>query len=121
MMSALVKRMILVIIICVVIITIVGAVLAIMGKTAFLPVLFGALFGAAISIVKILMIERTVNKAADMDTESVGNYIRVQHLFRFVITGALFVVAVFVPFVNTYSAAAGILSFQAATLSMRQV
>ena len=117
--SDIAKRMIRVIVICAYIIIIVGAVLSFLYTAKFLPIALGAVFGAAISILKVIMIDRTVKKTVGMKPETAGNYVRMQHLLRFAVTGVLFIVAAMVPFINIFSAAAGILSFQAATMSMR--
>ena len=119
--SEIAKRMILVIVICVFVIIAAGTVLSFVHTAELLPIALGAVFGAAVSILKVLMIDRTVRKATDMAPETVGNYVRMQHFLRFALTGVLFVVAAIVPFINIFSAAAGILSFQAATMSMRGI
>ena len=118
--SAIAKRMILVTVFCFFIIVAIGALLAVLNVAEFWPLAFGAVFGTAISLLKIIMIERTVAKASCMSAEKVGNYVRMQHLFRFAITGVLFIAAAIIPIINIYSAAAGILSFQAAAVSSRR-
>ena len=119
-MSEIAKKMILVIIICVFAILIVGAALAYFRAAEFLPIALGAAIGAATSILKTLMIDRTVKKVAGMEPGRAGNYVRMQHFLRFGITGVLLVAAALIPFVNLLSAAAGVLSFQAAALSMKR-
>ena len=119
--SAIAKRMILVIIICTFVILIIGAVLAFLHMGEFLPVALGAFFGVAISVLKVIMIDRTVKNVAGMEADTAGKYVRIQHFLRFGITGALLVIAALVPFINLLSAAAGVLTFQVATMSMRRV
>ena len=119
--SEMATRMIYVIAICVVVILFVGALLAYLDIARFLPIALGAVFGAAISVLKVIMIDMTVKKVTGMDTVKVSNFVRGQHILRFVLTGVLFVVAAIVQFINIYSAAAGVLSFQAATMSTRKV
>ena len=119
--SEMAKRMIFVIVKCIVVIIAAGIVISLVHTAKFMPIVLGAFFGAGISILKVLMIDRTVKRAADMEPGTVGNYVRMQHFLRFALTGVLFVVAAIVPFINVFSAAAGILSFQAAAMSMRGI
>ena len=79
---------------------------------SFLPFALGALFGVAISAVKVIMLERTVDKAIKMEAKNAGNYIRLQHLLRLLLTGLALILAVFVPFINLWGAVAGILALQ---------
>ena len=115
-MSEIGKKMLPAIVLCVFVIMAVGLVFAILQKIQFLPVALGAVLGAALSVAKVIMIDRTVKKVATMEAGAVGNFVRIQHFLRFVLTAAVLVVAAVVPFINLYSAAAGILSFQAAVM-----
>ena len=117
--SKIAKRMIFVIVLSIPVIILAGFALSFLYKAAFLPIAIGAFFGAAISVMNVAMIDRAVNKVINMAPEAAGKYVRIQHFLRITLTGGLFLVAAIVPIVNTYSAAAGVLSFQAATMSMK--
>ncbi|MCL2045393.1 MAG: hypothetical protein FWG88_03295 [Oscillospiraceae bacterium] len=118
-MSKIAKKMILVIISCGIFIATVGILLSYMQISSFLPVFLGTIFGVAISIIKVVMIDGAVNRITGLETQTVSAYVHLQHILRFGITGVLLVVAALVPFINIYSTAAGVLSFQVASLSVR--
>jgi len=81
---------------------------------AFLPFAFGASLGVALNVVKIIMLDRTVGKALQMEQKGAGNYIRIQHFVRFLLTGAVFLLAALVPQISIWGAAAGICTLQIA-------
>ena len=118
--SDIAKRMVLVIVICTFAILAACAVLAFLHITEFVPAALGAMLGAAISISKVVMIDSTVKKIAGMESERAGSYVRMQHFLRFGLTAILLAIAAIAPFIDLISATAGVLSFQAATLSMRR-
>lgn len=79
---------------------------------SFLPFALGALLGVALNVGKIVMLDRTVNKAVQMEQKDAGNYVRLQQLLRFVLTGMVFLVAALVPYISIWGAAAGICTLQ---------
>ncbi|NLK75163.1 MAG: hypothetical protein GX288_07745 [Clostridiales bacterium] len=86
---------------------------------AFLPFMFGALLGSAISIAKVFLLERTVDKALTMEQKHAKNYVSLSHIIRLLISGlALFLGAV-VPQISLWGVAAGILAFQVAVYSLK--
>ena len=118
--SEMAKRMVLVIIIIIPLLLIVAAVLTFLHITEFLPAALGVVFGASISILKVIMIDRLVKRVPAMEPGKAANYVRIQHFLRFGLTGILLVAAALAPFVDLLAAAAGVLSFQAALLLMRK-
>ena len=95
-----------------------GIPLSLLHIAAFAPIALGAVYGASDSVLNILLIDRTVKALVDRGPERAGSYVRTVLMLRFALTGILFAIAAIAPFINVYSAAAGILSFQVATLSM---
>ncbi|MGI6169445.1 MAG: ATP synthase subunit I [Christensenellales bacterium] len=77
-----------------------------------LPFVFGALLGAAVSILKVLLLERAVDKALAMEEKAAGNYVRLQHLLRLLLTAVVLVLAALVPAISLWGAAAGVFTFQ---------
>lgn len=79
---------------------------------SFFPFALGVLLGTALSMMKVIMIEKVVDKSLEMDTKTAPNYIKLQYMVRFLFTGILLVAAALVPFISLWGAACGILSFQ---------
>jgi len=84
------------------------------------PFAFGALLGAALNIIKIIMLNRTVIKLSSIAVERARNYALVQHLARFALTGAALVLSAMLPFLDIWGAATGIFIFQIAAYSMKR-
>ena len=83
---------------------------------AFLPFAFGVLLGAALNVLKVVMLDRTVKRVIDMGKKNAENYVRFQHFLRFLLTGLAFLAAAFLPFINIWGTAAGICTMQIAIL-----
>ena len=83
----------------------------------FLPFAYGVLLACALNCGKVLLIERTVKRAAQ---GSLGAWGGTQYLVRFLLTGAVLVLAAVIPFINLWGAAAGVLTYQVALFSMRR-
>lgn len=81
---------------------------------AFLPFLYGVLLGTAASVLRILLLERAIEKALTMDKKKVGTYISLQHLLRLGIAAAALVIGALVPWINLWGAVTGVLIYQAA-------
>lgn len=77
-----------------------------------LPFVWGTLLGALVSAAKVVLLERAVDRALGMDKDRAGNYVRLQHLLRLALSGAVLVLAALAPHLSLWGAAAGILSFQ---------
>ena len=66
---------------------------AILRSAAALPFALGVIIMTAVNVFKIFLLERTVNAAADMENIDTGkNYVRLQYLLRYFITGAVLLV-----------------------------
>ena len=81
---------------------------------AFLPFLLGALLGTGVSIWKVFVLERAVDRALGMDKRKAGNYVSLQQLFRLFVTGVVLFTGAVVPQVSLWGVAAGIIAFQLA-------
>jgi len=117
--SAIAERMILVV--CVSLLVLIAASLAYFRSLEFLPFSLGALLGAATNVSKIIMLERAVDKAVGMETKRAENYLRIQYLLRYVITGVVLAASILVPFLNIWGAALGILTMPVAALFARNM
>lgn len=81
---------------------------------AFLPFLLGTLLGTGVSIWKVFVLERAVDRALGMDKKKAGNYVSLQQLFRLFVTGVVLFIGAVVPQVSLWGVAAGIMAFQLA-------
>lgn len=85
----------------------------------FLPFLFGALLGSAVSIVKVFLVEHAVDKALTLEQKQAGNYVSIQHLLRMLFSGVVLVIGAIVPQISLWGVAAGILAFQLAIYNVK--
>lgn len=85
----------------------------------FLPFFFGVLLGSVISITKVFLLERTVDKVLIMEQKRAKNYVSIQHLLRMLLSGAILVLGAIVPQISLWGVAAGILAFQLAIYSAK--
>ena len=85
-----------------------------------LPFAYGSLLGCGVNILRIFLLDRAVKKTVGMDPAQAANYVRLQYLLRFVLTGVVLVLAALVPLINIWGAAAGVLSYQVAALSLKR-
>lgn len=76
--------------------------------------ILGVAFGTAVSLVKLLMIERTVERAVDMEPQNAKNYVNSRASFRFVLTIVMVVVAIKIPFFNILGVIVGLILTQPA-------
>lgn len=53
----------------------------------------GLAFGTIITLLKTVLLERTVNKALDMNKHKADSYMRLHYMLRYTITGVVLVVA----------------------------
>ena len=81
---------------------------------AFLPFALGVLLGAALNILKVILLDHTVKRVVDKSQKNAENYVRFQHFLRFLLTGLVFVASVFLPFINIWGTAAGVFTMQIA-------
>lgn len=88
-------------------------------STACLPFVLGVLLGSAVSVAKVFLLERAVDRAVAMDKKAVAGYIHLQYLLRFSLTGAALTLAALVPAVSLWGAAAGVVSYQIAAHTIR--
>ena len=85
----------------------------------FLPFMYGVFIGSLVSIVKVFLLEHAVDKAITMEQKHAGNYVGIQHMLRLLLSGAVLVLGALVPQVSLWGVAAGVLTFQLATYSLK--
>lgn len=57
--------------------------------------LIGLLFGSIFSILKIILLEKTLNKAIDMEKSKAINYTRFNYVLRYFLTFLVLIIAVY--------------------------
>ena len=115
-----VHKMIVVMLVAALIIIIAGAVAFVFYPViSVLPFSLGVLLMTGLNIVKVIWLEQAVQKAVDMEDQvAAGNYIRMQYLFRLLLTGLVFIIAILVPIIDLWGALAGIFTFHAAKYAL---
>lgn len=86
---------------------------------ACLPFVFGVLLGSVASIVKVFLLERTVNKVLAMEGKHAGSYAGIQYLIRLLLSGVVLFLGAVVPRISLWGVVAGILAFQLAVYNLQ--
>lgn len=115
--SHLAKRMIFTIIIISVICTILSVVYY--RSLEFLPFLFGIILGSGLSIYKVLLLEKAVDKALDMENKRAGSHVAINHMLRLLLSGLALFIGAIVDQISLWGVVAGILSFQLSLYSLK--
>jgi len=117
--SDIAKKMILIVCISVSVIIVIGVVC--FRSLSCLPFVLGVLLGGLLNALKIIMLDRVVDKSVKMEEKKASNYAWFQSLLRFVLTGAvLAIAAIFLDYWGIWGAVAGILTMTVATFFVRK-
>ena len=111
-----VSKMIFVVIVISAIIMIGGAVL--LQSSYILGFSLGVALAALLNIAKILSLAFTVRRATNMEPQLASSFTSAMYLLRFLLTGVVLVLAHFLPVVDLFGAALGLLSMPFATYSI---
>jgi len=80
-----------------------------------LPYTIGLVTGTLLSILKVILLEKSIGNALDMEGGSAKNYVALQSVLRYLLTIAVLLCVVFFPGVfGLFGVIIGILSLQAA-------
>lgn len=85
----------------------------------FFPFMYGVFLGSAVSIAKVLLLERAVDKALAMEQTRAGIYVSMQHILRLVLSGVALFLGAVVPQISLWGVVAGILAFQLAVFNIK--
>ena len=120
------KRMICVIGISALVIIVGGA--AIYRSIEAIYFALGVILTSALNVFKVFLLDRTVKKTIDIEDPDAGkNYVRLQYLLRYFLTGAVLLGAGLVtnyvkpPFINIWGAVAGIFTLQISVIIVRSM
>jgi len=92
------------------------SVLMIIGGVAFfrsslaIGFALGIIMSLALNITKVLWLRYSVNRAVNMESGTVGAYISIHYVLRYVLTGLVLVAAHFLPVVDMFGAVLGLLA-----------
>ncbi|NLJ95083.1 MAG: ATP synthase subunit I [Clostridiaceae bacterium] len=78
-------------------------------------IILGIILGSAVSIIKVILLKRSINKVFNEKQDQAKAYTGLQYLLRFALTAGILVVGALVPQINLLGVIAGVLSFQLAT------
>ena len=88
----------------------------------------GVLLTSGVNVLKVFLLDRAIAKTLDMENPSSGsNYIRIQYLLRYLLTGAVLVAAGLIstycdpPFISIWGALAGVFTLQIAVIVVRSM
>ena len=88
----------------------------------------GVILSSALNVCKVILLERAIQKTLDMDDPKAGsNYIRVQYLLRYFLSGVVLVAAGLItkyadpPFINIIGALVGIFTMQISVIIVRSM
>jgi len=116
--SAIAKRMM--IINGILVVPLIAGALIYYRSMSFLPFALGSVLGVGASIIRIIMLDHSVQKVVTMDKDRAGAYMTLQQILRFLIAALALIAAVFLPFMNLYGTAGGILTFQIAAMLVKK-
>ena len=101
-----------------------STVIAVLGLIALVVGLFfasnkiywivGIVLGTIASLIKVYMLERTLDKAVDMDPKNANNYTRANYTMRLVVSVVIVVLACLVEQINVVGVLIGLLLVQPA-------
>ena len=101
-----------------------STVIAVLGLIALVVGLFfagnkiywivGIVLGTVASLIKVYMLERTLDKAVDMDPKNANNYTRANYTMRLVVSVVIVVLACLVEQINVVGVLLGLLLVQPA-------
>jgi len=115
------KKMIVVICVLAIVASIVGVVVSVVFEIEFnvIPFIIGVFLGAAVNVIKVVMIRRVVKRATDVEKPVSVAYIQVQFFLRFFLVLIVLIAAViFDNFINIFGVAIGIFTMPIAGYMM---
>ena len=85
----------------------------------FLPFFYGVLAGSFVSIVKVFLLDRAVDKVINMEQRHAGGYAGISYLLRFGLSGAVLILGAVAPQISLWGTVAGIFAYQLAAYGLK--
>lgn len=106
------KKLICVTAVCALILYFLGIATILMGilNESILAFTLGAVFGSVFTFLKIMLLEKSVQKAVNMSPEDSRNYMRANYMSRYFLTGVVVLVAIFVKNISLIGVILGLFS-----------
>ena len=82
----------------------------------------GAVLGTAANVLKVVLLDRSVKKAITLEAAKATNYVNLQALLRFVVTGSALLACVLIPPIKPYAiygAALTLVAYQVSAYSTK--
>lgn len=84
-----------------------------------LPFILGLVAGTIASVIKVMLLSRTVDKALEMEKEAAGRYVNIQHFLRLLLTASVLLLGALVPAISLWGVVAGVFAFQISVYVMK--
>lgn len=68
----------------------------------------GIVFAGLFTVLKLMLLEKAVNKAVDMNPEDSRNYMRMHYMSRYFLTGVVVVISIFVEAISLFGVILGL-------------
>lgn len=85
----------------------------------FFPFLLGVILGSALSIVKVFLLERAIDKALNMERKQAGKYVSLQYMLRLLLTALVLFIGAVVPQISLWGVVAGVFAFQISVYNIK--
>ena len=103
--------------------TIISSIIILLIGSFFLEDVLGFALGVAlgclVSVLKILLLARSLDTAVNMEKKDVSNYMRLQYTLRYSLTTIGLIGAALIPIVDLFGAIGGVLSMYLAAYMMK--
>jgi len=86
---------------------------------ACLPFIYGVILAAVANIIKIVMLDITVKTVQTKGVDAVGRYVVAQNYIRLLLTAAIVIVAIYMPFINHWGTITEILMYRLAIYALK--
>lgn len=87
----------------------------------FVPLLLGLTLGSGTSILKVILLDKAVDKSLTMDKKKATNYVSLQHMLRLFLTAVVLFVGAVVDGINLWGVVIGVLAYQLAAYSTKSL
>lgn len=87
----------------------------------FLPFLYGVGVGALSSVIKVILLDRAVDKAVTMEKKEAQRYVTKQHFLRMIISAVALLLGAFIDGISLWGVVLGVLSYQLGAYGTRNV
>ena len=84
-----------------------------------LPFALGVILTAGLNVYRVKMLDDAVNKVVSRESDNPSRFLQIQYFIRFILTGAVLVIAALTPVIDLWGAAIGILTWPMAAFALK--